>query len=394
MNKLITEGIQAQVGEEKNFEPKAQIQDLGNDDQAFWAFTVMDAAELGFPDPPKDQPSWLGLAQAVFNRQTEKWDPTQCKGGMRWQKFPFNPGWDYKNLPSNGGYFHLAARLARYTGNNTYVDYANRMWDWIENGPMWQNKTDGLYLYDGIHVENCDKHDPGEWTYNVGQLLSGASYLYDYSSDNSTKQLWHDRIDVLMKNTDRWFYKTAGTNDANKPPPGGGQIMAEAACEFVQPQKCNQDQPSFKGFTTRWFAMTSVLAPWTNATIYPRMLATAQAVATQCVGTADNQIPGTSCGRRWYQTRWDGYSGVGEQMSAASAFQNLLIANAKKPVTAKKGGTSKSDPGLGNDDGQGTGQPAIYTRKITTGDKAGAAILTILGLGMALGGGAWMVIGS
>ena len=96
--------------------PENVTKEEGNDDQAFWAFAVMSAAELKFPDPGKDKPSWLALAQAVFNTQVPRWDTQSCAGGLRWQIFFSNPGWDYKNTISNGAFFQLAARLARYTG--------------------------------------------------------------------------------------------------------------------------------------------------------------------------------------------------------------------------------------------------------------------------------------
>src|SRR5437773_12544718 len=74
----------------------------GNDDQAFWAFAVMSAAENKYPDPPAGGPQWLALAQAVFNLQVSRWDVTNCNGGLRWQIFPFNNGYNYKNSISNG----------------------------------------------------------------------------------------------------------------------------------------------------------------------------------------------------------------------------------------------------------------------------------------------------
>lgn len=61
-----------------------------NDDQEFWGFAAMTAAELTFPDPPDDQPQWLELAQAVFNRISERWDATTCGGGFRWQFYSFD----------------------------------------------------------------------------------------------------------------------------------------------------------------------------------------------------------------------------------------------------------------------------------------------------------------
>ena len=70
----------------------------------------MIAAETNFENPPTDQPQWLALAQAVFNTQASRWDNTSCGGGLKWQIFTFNNGYNYKNSISNGCFFNLGAR--------------------------------------------------------------------------------------------------------------------------------------------------------------------------------------------------------------------------------------------------------------------------------------------
>jgi mannan endo-1,6-alpha-mannosidase len=70
---------------------------MGIDDQAFWAFTALDAVEAGLPDSPnEDDPSWLSLAQGLFNFQTNHWDEQTCGGGFRWQVIPVNSGYHLK----------------------------------------------------------------------------------------------------------------------------------------------------------------------------------------------------------------------------------------------------------------------------------------------------------
>jgi mannan endo-1,6-alpha-mannosidase len=96
--------------------PENVTREEGNDDQAFWAFAAMSAAELKFPEPTSNYPSWIALAQAVFNTQVPRWDMSSCAGGLRWQFLFANAGYDYKNTISNGALFQLSARLARYTG--------------------------------------------------------------------------------------------------------------------------------------------------------------------------------------------------------------------------------------------------------------------------------------
>jgi mannan endo-1,6-alpha-mannosidase len=75
--------------------------------------TAMSAAEKVFPDPPANQPQWVALVQAVFNSQAPRWNMANCGGGLNWQIFQFNEGYEYKNTISNGCFFHIAARLAR-----------------------------------------------------------------------------------------------------------------------------------------------------------------------------------------------------------------------------------------------------------------------------------------
>ncbi|MCJ1476605.1 hydrolase 76 protein [Lambiella insularis] len=384
-NEVVSQGIQFQVGANNDFMPQNQTKDLGNDDQVFWAFTAMDAAEAAFPDPPAGDPSWLALAQAVFNDQVLRWDTATCGGGLRWQIYPFNAGYDYKNTISSGGLFQLSARLARYTGNQTYADWAEKTYSWIASTPIIAND---YQIWDGTsRVDNCSGATQTYWTYNVGTLISGAAYMYNYTNGSST---WQTRLSGLVYNgTEVFFVQSAGVNNnppANAPP--NGMIMAEVACEFPTPQSCDYDQPSFKAYLTRWLAITTQLASFTEPFIMPRLAASAQAAAAQCTGQ------GTSmCGRRWYQTVWDGFFGVGEQMSAMSSFQNLLIGKVGAPATAAKGGTSVGNPAAGGA-GDTTNPTTVATlgRTVGTGDKVGAGILTALSLILIMGATSWMVI--
>lgn len=104
-----------QTGDNHDYIPLNQSTTEGNDDQAFWGIAAMTAAERNFTNPPEGSPQWLYLAQAVFNTMALRWDADTCGGGLRWQIFVWNSGYDYKNSVSNGALFHMAARLARQT---------------------------------------------------------------------------------------------------------------------------------------------------------------------------------------------------------------------------------------------------------------------------------------
>ncbi|KAL8998480.1 MAG: hypothetical protein Q9188_006095 [Gyalolechia gomerana] len=356
-NTVVTQGLLAQKAEGDDFMPINQTKTEGNDDQAFWAFAAMSAAELNFPDPPSDQPSWLSLAQAVFNEQARRWETSTCGGGLRWQIFTWNKGYEYKNSISNGGFFQLAARLARYTGNQTYADWAEKTWDWMEGTPLITNQYN---IYDGANMaDNCSNPDERQWSYNVGTFLAGAANLYNYT-DGSPR--WRTHLEGLLKGTMVFF-----------PPQYGGNIMQEVACEPYG--SCNNDQPSFKAYLSRWMAATTQIAPFTANFIMPKLRASALGAAKQCSGPPNG---GTTCGRQWNSTTWDGTLGIGEQLSALSVIQANLISKVAPPVTMARGGTSKSNPLAGTGDTDSTRVDPNLTRKVTTGDKAGAGILTAL----------------
>ena len=148
----------------------------GNDDQAFWAFSALDAAELGFPNPDSSYPSWVALAQAVWNSQIARWETSTCGGGLRWQIYQFNAGYEYKNTISTGGLFQLSARLARYTGNQTYADWAEKTFQWLYNSPIMDRKLKDVW--DGTTmVNNCSDATHVYWTYNAGTMLMGSAYM-------------------------------------------------------------------------------------------------------------------------------------------------------------------------------------------------------------------------
>jgi mannan endo-1,6-alpha-mannosidase len=145
--------------------------------------------------------------------------------------------------------------------------------------------------------------------------------------------------------------------------------MVEYACESVE--NCNKDQRSFKAYLARWIAVTAQTAPFTAGQIMPWIQGSSQGAAKACVQAAD----GVGCGRKWNLGKDDGERDIGNQMTALGIVQANLVL--KSPGLADiRTGNSKSDPNAG------TGlkpspQSVEATRKINTGDKAGAWILTV-----------------
>lgn len=177
-NRLVKDALQAQVGEFKDYMPQEHRSSLGNDDQGFWAVAALQAVETNFPNPRPDQPSWLGLVQAVFNEQIGRWDTSTCNGGLRWQIYK-KGGYQLKNTISNGLLFNISARLARYTGDPMYAEWAVKVWDW-----MWAIRLidhDNYNIYDNSEADtlNCTELEHLQWTYNPAVLLYGAAVMYN-----------------------------------------------------------------------------------------------------------------------------------------------------------------------------------------------------------------------
>lgn len=366
-NDLLKSSLLYQVGDGWNYMPSNQTTTEGNDDQGFWGVTVMAAAEKNFTNPGDDQPQWLYLAQAVFNTMAARWDSTHCQGGLRWQIYTWNNGYNYKNTVSNGCLFMLAARLARFTGNESYTEWAGKVWDWVELHQFVKTSDDVYPVYDGGYIEdNCSDVVSLEWTYNSGLYMAGAAFMYNHT--NETK--WLDRAEKIWGRSKVFFMDNT-------------TIMYEAACQPTL--KCNNDQRCFKGIYSRFLGLTCLMAPTLNEEIQNHLELTTPGVLQSCTGGSD----GHTCGMAWSYSGWDGYYGMGEQMSALEALQNRLIWTKQGPLTSDTGASSSGNGSAGLDSATDLVQ---NTLSIQTKDKAGAAILTVILVGLFLLSAWWMII--
>lgn len=333
---------------------------------------VLSAAEYNFPNPPPGQPQWLALAQAVFNTQAARWDTANCNGGLRWQIFQWNNGYNYKNSISQACFFNIAARLALYTRNETYADWANRVWDWMDESKLIVQ--DSYFVYDGAYIEDdCKTITPYQWTYNAGAFLLGAAAMYNYTADSdpATNQMWRERTDGLLNGTQVFF---AGEKR---------DIMTEVACESVH--LCDLDQQSFKAYLSRWMAATTKWAPWTYDRVKPLLETSAMAATQQCTGGNNGKM----CGLMWANNngQWDGTTGAGQQMAAMEVVLGNMIMNLDAPVTNSTGGTSVGDPEAGTAAGDVGRLPlAAMKRPVTKADMAGSWILTIIAMALLISG--------
>ncbi|KAF2460648.1 glycosyl hydrolase family 76-domain-containing protein [Lineolata rhizophorae] len=351
------QALLAQVGPADNYMMPFRQAELGNDDQAFWGLAVLSALEYDFPSPPATSPQWLDLIEALWNTQASRWDMETCGGGLKWQIFSSNAGYNYKNAISNGCFFQMSARLARYTGNGTYSEWAERVWDWTRAIGLID---DNYYVYDGSDdTLNCSEINHLQWSYNAGVFLHGAAAMYNLTGASSE---WEDRLTGLLEAASVFF----------SPFDNATNVMWEAACEAIG--TCNTDQQSFKAYLARWLGKTAVLAAYTSSAISTLLRASAEGAAASCSGGRS----GVECGSKWYTGGWDGMRGLGQQLAALEVVQSLLINRIRDAPDTEGNVTITYGP---------TQTPTLgvptRTRDVETPGTSSGSRTTLLGIGTA-----------
>ncbi|KAM4056684.1 glycosyl hydrolase family 76 protein [Hirsutella rhossiliensis] len=358
-----------QAGANQDFLTPNWTAHMGNDDQGFWGLSAMSAAETNFDNPEPNEPQWLATAQGVFNTMAapERHDQV-CGGGLRWQLNLYSKGYNYKNSISNGLFFNLGARLARYTGNKTYEERANQVWDWERKVGLI---TDTYAVYDGASdADNCANIDTSEYTYNSGVFLHGAAFLYNFTDGSP---IWRERVEGLLDHMLAKFFPN--------------KIAVEVVCQNDETNLCERDSLIFKGVVHRWLANVAQIAPFTAEKILPVLKESAKAAVSQCTG-GDN---GRMCGFQWSSGKYDGKTNVGTEMSVLSAVVSVLglRTHAPGPITEQTGGTSQGDSTAGA--GAGGGNTPVLS-PITVGSKVAASFLTLVVLLGIVGIQVWMIL--
>ena len=368
-NDVVREGLVHQVGPDEDFMPPNQTRSLGNDDQCHWALAAMTAAESDF-QAAEDGPEWIDLAKAVFDTQVSRIDEEVCGGGLRWQIFNFNVGYNYKNTMSNACLMNLGARLARHTGNETYSDTVSELWDWMEEIGLMEDQPD-FSVYSGTQVRGskCSDVDKMEWSDSAALVVYTSAVMYNYTDG---EEEWRERVQQATDVLDKFF---------------PDDVAVERACE--EDDLCDNDMVVFKGLAHRWLAATYEAAPFMKEQIMPVLETSAKAAVGQCTGGES----GTRCGFFWSEGRYvkpEG-SGAGEQMDVLAAVSSLLIGS---DAEGTNGGSSSDDEddseGGGDQDEGDEGSPsgtgdAAEPSETSEGGGSGAGIMgvsvgTVLGM--------------
>ncbi|KAK4183481.1 glycoside hydrolase [Podospora australis] len=332
-NDLIAQGLLHQKGPNNDFLAPNWTATLGEDDHGFWGMAAMLAAELDLPNS-NDNLSWVDYAVNVFRSKEQRWDDFTCDGGFRWQIPPTNMGYDYKNALSTAVYINLGGRLARFTGNETYGEIAERSWDWLTEVGYIDAKNN---VYDGAHVQkNCTDINRVQFSYTPAVLLEGAAHLYN-STTGEEQTRWRDRLIAMTNRTLDVFLQKG--------------VHIEVACELRS--TCTPDMVFFKGIFLRAFANVAQLAPFLHDDLTEAFKTNAEAAVKTCTG-GDN---GRRCGFTWAEEGDDGEGKIPGTLNALSALDVLLIDEvSQKSLSTAPGGSgsgSGSEGGNGNNNGAG-----------------------------------------
>lgn len=318
------------VGSEYDFAPAEQEGWSANDDQMYWVYSALTALEYGFDaiEPCVGEGtgaygtcanSWLSIAVNAFETWVTRWntDAATCNGGLKWQHRTTAGGYYYKNSVTNGGFFQSAARLARYTGNATFAEWADKIFDWSTSTGLVRTTFN---VYDGASDEgtdNCTVINDDQWSYNVATYMHGAANMFTYTRDRGISErqvLWLQRVRGFLGAANLTFFS---------PPAGNATgVMYEQNCELDS--SCSTDQTTFKSSLARWMGKTAMLVPSEAEPIYGLLATSAKAAAASCSDTGD-----VTCGMKWWTADgFDGLTDFGSQLSALEMVQSLLVTNA------------------------------------------------------------------
>ena len=144
------------------------------DDEGWWALAWIDVYDL------TKQPEYLAAATVIFTDMTGGWDNT-CQGGIWWSKAR-----SYKNAIANELFLSVAAELAARTTDSvkraTYLDWAQREWNWFHHSGMINSQN---LINDGLDTATCQNNQQKTWSYNQGVILGGLTQLSALNGDKT-----------------------------------------------------------------------------------------------------------------------------------------------------------------------------------------------------------------
>ncbi|KAF2258134.1 hypothetical protein CC78DRAFT_596616, partial [Lojkania enalia] len=216
-NDVVAEALHVQSGEGNDLIPVNQT-NIGN-----FSLLTLSAAELSFPKAVDGKPTFLRLAQNVFNSQVERWDNSTCGGGLRNAIVDDDENslnWEFKGSPANSNFFLMADRLYQLMKNNIYSSWAERMFTWALGSDLIDASTDreSWKINDGLNIideSDCKILSLDAASNTIGRWLEGTAIMFN--STNGAEP-WRYRLGNLSLATDTYLSPNTSTIDNPCPP--------------------------------------------------------------------------------------------------------------------------------------------------------------------------------
>ncbi|KAK6532462.1 hydrolase 76 protein [Arthrobotrys megalospora] len=316
-NSLFEKDFFNQIGSDANFMPADKSARIANDDVGYWALAAIAAAEYGAKPADSSSPDYLTLAENAFNNFVERWDSKNCNGGLRWTITPGSTGYDFKDTNSNGVFFQLSARLGLKTGNQTYFEWATKVYDWtVKTGLIGGLETNNVgEVYAGASVQDkCQQIDKSAYSAQQANYIYGCIIMYAHTKSST----WLDRALGYLTYTSAYF-----SNGEKYIDDGTSGVVFEAACS---PQKCTLDQKA--GLSVLFRSLGVAVGYSDISTYFPLQFNnSAKAAAKSC-------SPKGECNFGWSTLKYNASagSGYGEKMAVIESFLAIVRRENPSPV--------------------------------------------------------------
>lgn len=144
-------------------------------------------------------PAALAKAKEIFALEIAGWDQDTshpCPGGVFWTQASWSTD---RNTISNAPAAELGLHLYQATHDQTYLDWAKKMYDWVNTCLQAPN---GLY-YD--HINLSGDIEKTLWSYNQGTMIGASLLFYQVTGDRQYLSKAENIADAAVE-----YYGTAG----------------------------------------------------------------------------------------------------------------------------------------------------------------------------------------
>lgn len=358
-NSLVSDALVAQAGKGNDFQPANQSRTLDNDDIASWALAAMTAAErrLPYTDMAKQKGiSWAQYAQNAFDVLTARWGNNPCNGGLRYAVTAAQPWYDMASSGSGGNYYQLAARLYRYTGNETHGNWASKTMSWLQMDagglvqPINSTVYEAVNLTRGCHP-GTDDVSYWQWSIDLASIMHGAAIMGTGPQPGHPETVGDSELIANAMGLMAGIHYFQDHDTGRKLL--GPTRMFETDCEQnSNDNNCTTiDYPSYKGPALSWLSKSYVILNYTAEGNTDDTINMAQSMLYDSAKVAQVACDGGpdqfACGTSWNST-YDGFGGFQQQATGLSAMISMLdspaLATQKTPGD-KPGDKPEDKPG-------------------------------------------------